>query len=400
MTIGQRIAQKRKERGLSQEQLGAELGVSRQAIYKWESDAALPEIEKLVALSRLFAVSVGWLLGEEQAREGGAQEGGDELTEAQLQMVEELVRRYQAAQPKRRRWPVIAACILAAVLVLYLFGQLRGVREEYRRLRQGLNQVQSSVTSQVGTISDQVRSLLEQQASITLSAGVEITDVDCAGGTVTFSCSAAPKTYVNGMTAVFIADYGTGTAETAGMPGADQSYTAALTCPLTDAISVLVAFVQGDTRQYQIVAQYDGLYSQSFPQYDLNCPLWFAVTDSGVLSAQERFDVVNWDSGDTICPARASAVRMGLFRDQKLVLWLEQTAPDSETPAADTRSFCVPRSIELEKGHTYCLALVVTDVYGREHVTPDAPVQYVESRQSWDLLESWNYSADPADWIY
>ena len=37
MTMGQRIAQKRKEQGLSQEGLGEQLGVSRQAIYKWES---------------------------------------------------------------------------------------------------------------------------------------------------------------------------------------------------------------------------------------------------------------------------------------------------------------------------------------------------------------------------
>ena len=51
MTTGQRIAQKRKEAGLSQEALGGELGVSRQSIYKWESDAALPEI----AATLLFA---------------------------------------------------------------------------------------------------------------------------------------------------------------------------------------------------------------------------------------------------------------------------------------------------------------------------------------------------------
>ena len=54
MTIGQRIAQKRKELGLSQEALGSKLGVSRQSIYKWEADSALPEIDKLIALSRLF----------------------------------------------------------------------------------------------------------------------------------------------------------------------------------------------------------------------------------------------------------------------------------------------------------------------------------------------------------
>ena len=69
MTTGQRIAQKRKESGLSQEALGEEVGVSRQSIYKWESDAALPEIDKLVALSRRFGVTVGWLLGVEEAPE-------------------------------------------------------------------------------------------------------------------------------------------------------------------------------------------------------------------------------------------------------------------------------------------------------------------------------------------
>ena len=68
MTVGQRIAQKRKELGLSQEGLGDKLGVSRQAIYKWESDASLPEVEKLVALSRIFSVPVGWLLGEEELK--------------------------------------------------------------------------------------------------------------------------------------------------------------------------------------------------------------------------------------------------------------------------------------------------------------------------------------------
>ena len=93
MSIGQRIAQKRKEQGLSQEALGEQLGVSRQSIYKWESDAALPEIEKLIALSRLFGVSVGWLLGVEEDA-APVQDASGELTEAQLKMVEEITQRY------------------------------------------------------------------------------------------------------------------------------------------------------------------------------------------------------------------------------------------------------------------------------------------------------------------
>lgn len=66
MTIGQRIAQKRKEQGLSQEALGNQLGVSRQSIYKWESDEAMPEAEKIVRISRQFRVSTDDLLLEER----------------------------------------------------------------------------------------------------------------------------------------------------------------------------------------------------------------------------------------------------------------------------------------------------------------------------------------------
>ena len=66
-TLGQRIAQRRKGLGLSQEAFGEKLGVSRQAASKWESDAAVPEIEKLITMSRLFGVSVDWLLDVEVA---------------------------------------------------------------------------------------------------------------------------------------------------------------------------------------------------------------------------------------------------------------------------------------------------------------------------------------------
>ena len=104
MTTGQRITEKRKALGLTQEALGNELGVSRQTVYKWESDGGLPEIEKLVALSRRFGVTVGWLLGVEDAPETAPAPESPELTERQLQMVEEIVDRYLAARPRWPRW--------------------------------------------------------------------------------------------------------------------------------------------------------------------------------------------------------------------------------------------------------------------------------------------------------
>mgnify|MGYP002529984455 CR=1 FL=1 len=44
-TLGRRIQEARKAAGLSQESLGERLGVSRQAVSKWEADAAVPELE-------------------------------------------------------------------------------------------------------------------------------------------------------------------------------------------------------------------------------------------------------------------------------------------------------------------------------------------------------------------
>ena len=62
MTLGQRIQELRKHNGLSQEGLGEALGVSRQAVSKWEGDNGIPELDTLIAMSRLFGITIGELL--------------------------------------------------------------------------------------------------------------------------------------------------------------------------------------------------------------------------------------------------------------------------------------------------------------------------------------------------
>ncbi|WP_298022788.1 helix-turn-helix domain-containing protein [uncultured Dysosmobacter sp.] len=61
MTLGQRISQYRKGLGISQEELGARLGVSRQAVSKWETGAAAPDMNNLMALAREFNISLAEL---------------------------------------------------------------------------------------------------------------------------------------------------------------------------------------------------------------------------------------------------------------------------------------------------------------------------------------------------
>lgn len=62
MTIGQNLQAARKSRGLSQEQLADLLGISRQAISKWERDDSAPDAEKILALSDALGVSCDALL--------------------------------------------------------------------------------------------------------------------------------------------------------------------------------------------------------------------------------------------------------------------------------------------------------------------------------------------------
>ena len=64
--IGVHLKRIRKERHLSQEQVAQRLNISRQAISRWENDLAMPDIDNLVVLSRLFEVSIEELLGEKE----------------------------------------------------------------------------------------------------------------------------------------------------------------------------------------------------------------------------------------------------------------------------------------------------------------------------------------------
>ena len=65
MTLGEKLKDIRKRFGLSQEQLAEVMNVSRQAITKWESDSGLPDVSNLQELSKVFGLTVDYLLNED-----------------------------------------------------------------------------------------------------------------------------------------------------------------------------------------------------------------------------------------------------------------------------------------------------------------------------------------------
>ncbi len=64
MSFGDNLREIRKQRGITQEGLAELLGVSRQAVSKWESDSGYPETEKLIAISRELNISLDYLLND------------------------------------------------------------------------------------------------------------------------------------------------------------------------------------------------------------------------------------------------------------------------------------------------------------------------------------------------
>lgn len=81
MEFNNRLYQLRKQKGLSQEELASRLNVSRQTVSKWEIGDSTPDMEKLVAMSELFDVSLDYLmLGKEEPAHSTPAPGSDLVT--------------------------------------------------------------------------------------------------------------------------------------------------------------------------------------------------------------------------------------------------------------------------------------------------------------------------------
>ncbi len=66
MTLGVKIQNLRKQRGMSQEQLAEAVGVSRQAVSKWEAEQSIPDIDKIILICDYFGVTTDYILRNEE----------------------------------------------------------------------------------------------------------------------------------------------------------------------------------------------------------------------------------------------------------------------------------------------------------------------------------------------
>lgn len=81
MTFAEKLKSIRRQAGMSQERLAEKLGVSRQAVTKWETDAGIPDIENIMAISALFDISIDGLLSNERGAKRTAEYLFESVTE-------------------------------------------------------------------------------------------------------------------------------------------------------------------------------------------------------------------------------------------------------------------------------------------------------------------------------
>ena len=111
MKLADKLFELRKEKGWSQEKLAEQINVSRQSISKWESGQALPELEKVVELSKIFQVTTDYLLLEESDK-----------SEIKPVLLEDEKDRYYKEVKSYGFWQVLSIFVSALAIFLFFAG--------------------------------------------------------------------------------------------------------------------------------------------------------------------------------------------------------------------------------------------------------------------------------------
>lgn len=370
MTLGQRIAQKRKELVLSQEGLGEQLGVE--------------------------------------------EDGPETVSPDQETLVEEVLSRYQAARPEPHKsvwdqWSVRILFALCGIMLALLVGVNTKVKEMDRRydaLHSSIYDVQNSVNNQIYSITRRVEESLKEQANLTAEWSAELVSTDPRANTATFQVRAVPKAYTEGMTAVFMMYSGGETVEAPARSGTGHSFSGEVTCPLSDQISLSVVFLSGGTGETQLLADfgdyYNYLYTESFPELTVSC-VWRTGSDRNILlpTGRDTAAIVEDANHEAWTPAPPASIRVGLFRDQKLVLWYEPGVRYLDAVDREVPGWNLPEQVKLEPDHEYCVAALYTDEYGRRRVYPGAFTRYNSSPDSASAaVMAPGWGEDPDGWEF
>ncbi len=197
MELYEKLYELRRASGMSQEELAEKLGVSRQAVSKWESGATQPELSKLIELSKLYSVSVDELLSLEHAKPEQDAAESPVQSNAEKAPAEKLSFRDFCIQHKKIiGGAAVAAMALAALIAVgvHYNNRINSLSMQVNDLRSQLYNVQNNLSNQIAGISNNVSDILERESSLISQYSYEVKSVNLKKQECTLAFSLLPKT--------------------------------------------------------------------------------------------------------------------------------------------------------------------------------------------------------------
>lgn len=157
MTIGEKIVKLRKQAGLSQEAFSEKLGISRQAVSKWENGTAQPTSENLAQIARLFDVTISSLLDDEDINMGTALQNTTSDAESA-----ENISKTKEIKTHTNALKISSVCQSAAIIILAIATMVQGftigsLKKDISYLTQKVNEY-SSLQSQIDSLDNRLYS--------------------------------------------------------------------------------------------------------------------------------------------------------------------------------------------------------------------------------------------------
>lgn len=279
MELYEKLYELRRASGMSQEELAEKLGVSRQAVSKWESGATQPELQKLIELSKLYSVSVDELLSLEHAKapqdtapaaEAPVQDGFESASAKEKPGL-----RTFCAQHKRAIGGAAAALAALIAVGVHYNNRINTLSTQVNDLRSQLYNVQNNLSNQIAGISNNVSDILARESSLISQYSCEVKSVNLKKQECTLAFSLLPKTISeNTIVNIGVIDHGNSSPLDSYRPGYSADLTqdgfgylhGSVTVPLSDELGVGVNFKHdGETQSEDLDTIYD-LKSRYQPQ--------------------------------------------------------------------------------------------------------------------------------------
>ena len=392
MTLGQRIQQLRKQRGMSQEALGDALGVSRQAVSKWEGDNGIPELDTLIAMSRLFEVTVGQLLGVEKQTEQ-TEQCKTPTDEEYANKVEAVLRRYaeQATKTETRSWferwgGIVSAAIILTTAFIVMFAQIGSLRSTVKLLRSDLSNLQVNVSNTQNNLAGQIRNtiydVLAEEANLLSTFEWDIIDFDLEDQTATLRLRATMKEYTAGSELQFCADWKK-VDDTEGQTTGDwengPSFRSEITLPLNyhTVISIRIKDASGNIKEQVIQTPLHELHPDNFRLYARNLITPFAITTKGFASstsqpkAEQAYIIIESAFPQFIWPEKAELVAyVNHVEVMREIMTIAPSGREEHVYNASIQNTYF--DLTLKNGDTLDIVLVVTDNLGRTEQYADS----------------------------